>query len=70
MIMKIKCKECRAVYVVKKDTLKEARNTKKDYKGYLCGTCTFKMLANKTAKEIVGRFKRYDRYGQTSFNNL
>jgi len=62
MIIKIKCKECRAIWRIKKDTLKEARKTKKDYKGCLCRTCDFKALANKTAKEIVRGAKHYDTY--------
>lgn len=58
MVVKIKCRKCKKTWKIKRKTIKEARNTKKDYRECFCGTCNFKMLANKTAKEIVRGAKR------------
>ena len=54
MIVKIKC-GCGAKRVIKKDTLKEARQVKRAYKkrAYICDKCYFRILASRVAKEIV-----------------
>ena len=55
MVIKIKCKGCGAKQTIKRATIKDARKVKKQYSSgkYICGKCTFKVMARKVAKEIV-----------------
>ena len=60
MIIKIKCKQCKGILVLRRSSIKDARKVKRDYrnKNYVCGRCRFGIMANKTAKEIVRGVKR------------
>ncbi|WP_291636187.1 hypothetical protein [Clostridium sp.] len=64
MIVKIKCKQCKGILVLRRSCIKDARNVKRDYKNknYVCGRCKFGIMANKIAKEIVKGAKKYDTY--------
>ncbi|MBU3126777.1 hypothetical protein [Clostridium tagluense] len=54
MIVKIKCRQCGEKRTIRRATLKDARKTKRLFKNKcICGKCTFKVMANKAAKEIV-----------------
>jgi len=55
MIIKIKCRQCKGILVLRRSCLKDARKVKRDYKNrnYICGRCGFRVMANKIAKEIV-----------------
>jgi hypothetical protein len=58
MVVKIKCK-CGTSKVLRVSTLKVARKLKRVNKGWMCNACAFKIIAERAAKEIVGRAKRY-----------
>ena len=60
MIVKIKCKQCKGILVLRRSCIKDARNVKRDYKNknYICEKCRFGIMVNKTAKEIVRGAKR------------
>ena len=70
MIVKIKCKECEKTWKIKRKTVKEARITKKEYRGCLCEKCVFKVMARNTAKQIVRGVKCYDNHRQIVLSNL
>lgn len=55
MIVKIKCKGCKGIFVLRRSCLKDARKVKRDYikRNYICGRCRFETMANKVAKDIV-----------------
>jgi hypothetical protein len=72
MILKIKCRQCKGILVLRRSSLKDARKVKRDYRNsnYICGRCRFGIMANKVAKEIVRGVMRYDSNRQVGPNRL
>ena len=72
MKVKIKCRQCKGILVLRRSSLKDARKVKRDYRNsnYICGRCRFGIMANKVAKEIVRGVMRYDTNRKISHDGL